>query len=87
MIQGQNIFSTKNVFITSKKFLVRASMSKFLQERFPGAFVQDKREISILKVVKRKCTIVLYPSQIQKFRYTLKIYYIQYFISKAVFMG
>ena len=28
-------------------------MSKFLQERFPGAFVQDKREISILKVAKK----------------------------------
>ena len=55
-------------------------MSKFLQERFPGAFVQDKREISILKVVKRKFPIVLYPSEIQEFRYTLKIYYINYFI-------
>ena len=55
-------------------------MSKFLQERFPGAFVQDKREISILKVDKKKFTIVLYPSEIQKLRYTSNIYYIQYFI-------
>ena len=55
-----------------KKLLVRASMSKFLQERFPGAFVQDKREISILKVVKRKFTILKFKS--------LSIYYIQDFI-------
>ena len=42
-------------------------MSKFLQERFPGAFVQDKREISILKVVTRKLTIFYILLKILKF--------------------
>ena len=73
MIQRQNYSYDKKCIHKLKTFLVRASMSKFLQERFPGAFVQDKREISILKVFTRKFTILLYPFELQKIGYILYI--------------